>query len=78
MGGLRPLEIRITVVIVGTVNVCYGADGDRRVAGVLYALNKWNVSLPDYSGAVIQVRNVTDHVRDPTVFSSLFTVNPTV
>ena len=36
------------------------------------------MSIPDYSGAVIQVRNVTDHIRDPKVFPSMFTVNPTI
>ena len=75
--GVETLEV-LVVFTVGIRNAVRGADEDRRVAGVPYALNKWNVSIRDYSGALIQVRNVTDHIRDPTVFSSLFAVNPTI
>ena len=60
------------------LNAAEAADGNLRVADVSYALNKCNVPIPDYSDAVIQVRNVTDQIRDPKVFSSLLTLDPMI
>ena len=65
--GVGMLEVLVAFTV-GFRNNVRGADDDRSVAGVSYTLNKWNVSISDYSGAAIQVRNATDDIRDPTVF----------
>ena len=48
---VETLEVLVAFTV-GIRNAVQGADW--RISGVSYALNKWNVSLPDYSGAVIQ------------------------
>ena len=46
------------------------AEGNLRVASVVGMLRTCNVSIPDYSGAVIRVTNVSSQIKDLRAFSS--------
>ena len=47
-------------------------DGNLRVADVSHELHMCNISIPDYSGCIIQVRNVTTEINDAEVSFSFY------
>ena len=59
--------VAFTVGVGGAVR---DAEGNLRVASVVSMLRTCNVSIPDYSGAVIRVTNVSSQIKDLRAFSS--------